>query len=70
MGSNSAEKKFTNEEFVRIFKEKYPKMELHAENLQGQIAIVSRYESGRVETIKIGDKTFSGKDMRLSLIHI
>lgn len=64
MGSNSAEKKFTNEEFVRIFKERYPEMELYAENLQGQITIVSRYESGRVETIKIGDKTFSGKDMR------
>lgn len=64
MGSNSAEKKFTNEEFVQIFKEKYPEMELYAENLQGQITIVSRYESGRVETIKIGDKTFSGKDMR------
>ena len=37
---------------------------LRADSLAEELEIISRYESGRIERIRIGDKTFSGSKFR------
>ncbi len=55
---------FSNQEFVRIFKKRYPKSNLNASNLASQIRIKSYTESGRVKEVIVGGVTVKGTDFR------
>lgn len=52
------------DEFVKRIKELEPSTKVSAKNLGAQIKINSWTEGGRVEKIKIGDKIFTGIDIR------
>lgn len=56
------------EEFIKKMKELSPKIKLTSNNLGAQIKIVNRTEGNRVKNIKIGDKTFSGIDIRWAFL--
>lgn len=55
------------EEFIKRVKELSPDIKISNINLKNQIKIVDRTEGGRVKNIKIGDKTFSGVDIRWAM---
>lgn len=52
------------EEFIKKMKELSPKIKLTSNNLGAQIKILDRTDGERVKNIKIGDKTFTGIDIR------
>ncbi|MBQ2661305.1 MAG: stage II sporulation protein D [Clostridia bacterium] len=55
---------FTKSEFVKRINKKWSKANLNERNLEKSIEIVSRYEGGRIEKIRLSNVTVSGKDMR------
>lgn len=56
------------EEFIKKMKELSPKIKLISNNLGAQIKIIDRTEGNRVKNIKIGDKTFTGIDIRWAFL--
>ena len=42
-------------------------LELEEQNAREQVSILSRYASGRVESMRVGSKTLSGKQVRAAL---
>lgn len=50
--------------FASAINKDYPDAKLKAATLEKNVEVVSRYESGRVETFKAGGATLSGKQMR------
>lgn len=56
------------EEFIKKMKELSPKIKLSNDNLGAQIKIMDRTEGSRVKNIKIGDKTFTGIDIRWAFL--
>lgn len=54
--------KITNKEFIQIF-EKYDTT-LKTDNIKNQIKIIETSEGGSVEKIDIGNKTFTGREIR------
>jgi stage II sporulation protein D len=52
------------DEFIKKMKALSPKIKLTNTNLSSQIKIIERTDGDRVKTIKIGDKTFKGTDIR------
>lgn len=52
------------QEFVSAMKEFSPSVDIDAGNLKSDIGEVKRFESGRVESIKIGDEHFTGREIR------
>lgn len=60
----SATVKLSYEEFCRRVNESYPKAGLSEGRLADQIAVVSRTESGRVNAIRLGGATLTGKQLR------
>lgn len=51
-------------EFVAALKNKYPESKLTAKNIPGGIKILGYTEGGRVKSIKIGDITMKGTELR------
>ncbi len=51
-------------EFVRAMKEYSPSIDIDAGSLESSIGDIKRYESGRVESIKIGSEYFTGREVR------
>ena len=62
----SSEVTFTYEELLNKMKEKYQDIEINFEN-EDDIKIIENTESGRVRTIKIGNKNISGVEARTIL---
>ena len=54
----------TNQEFVNYIKKRYSNINLDASKLSSQVKILKRSEGQSVETIKIGNKEISGRDIR------
>lgn len=61
-----AETPFNINDFVNKVNEKYPSAELTAENIQGNIEIVSRSDAGGVKEIRLGKTKIRGLDFRLA----
>lgn len=55
---------FSNSNFAKKVNSAYPKAGLKAGKLKSQVEVVSRYESGRVESVRLGNVRISGKEMR------
>lgn len=53
-----------NDEFVNILKKTYSDIQITQSNLKSQVNIVKRSEGGSVETIKLGNKEVTGRDIR------
>lgn len=64
MGRNEEDKTFTKTEFLQLLKESGYSTGLDEESLQKGIEILSRYDSGRVEKIRIGEAELTGREMR------
>lgn len=64
---NNVKKTFTREEFAEKINSLYPKANLDPARLEEQVKIESTYESGRVETLRIGGTTAAGTKIRKSL---
>lgn len=62
--NDSTTKVIKKEDFVKKVKAMNKDTKISAKNLANQIKIIDYTEGGRVKTIKIGDKTFSGIDVR------
>lgn len=60
----SGEKRFSFEELVAKVNESRPEAQLTAENIAEQVKILSFYESGRVESLQLGQTQISGKQAR------
>lgn len=52
------------QEFVNAMKEYSPSINIDAKNLSSDIGEIKRFESGRVESIKIGNEYFTGREIR------
>lgn len=51
-------------EFVNAMKEYSPSIDIDAGNLPSSIGEIKRFDSGRVESIKIGSEYFTGREVR------
>lgn len=58
------EKQYTPREFAASVNKKWPKAKLDRKKLSSQVEILSRYDSGQVEKLRLNKITVSGKDMR------
>lgn len=56
------------DEFIKKMKELSPDIKLTNSNLGAQIKIIDRTEGNRVKSVKIGNKTFSGIDIRWAFL--
>jgi stage II sporulation protein D len=54
-------------DFIGKIKDQYPKANLSSKNVPGSIKILEKSEGGRVKTLKIGDITMKGTDLRTLL---
>ncbi|AIS51373.1 stage II sporulation protein D [Thermoanaerobacter kivui] len=54
----------SKEEFISKIKQKEPSVKLNATNILSQIKDVERTQAGHVKSLKIGNVTFSGKDIK------
>lgn len=52
------------QEFVNAMKEYSPSINIDAKSLSSDIGEIKRFESGRVESIKIGNEYFTGREIR------
>lgn len=57
----------TVEEFINKFKEKYADISIDMNNLEEEIKIQEYTESGRVKTLKVGNKNIAGTEVRTIL---
>ena len=58
------EQEYTPKEFAAAINKKWPDANLNRKKLQSQVKILSRYDSGQVESLKLGNVTVSGKELR------
>ena len=63
----SSEVQLTMEELVNKFKEKYEDIVVNLENINEEIKILEYTESGRVKTLKVGNKNIAGTEVRTIL---
>ncbi len=61
------EEHMTRKEFVKAVNAAWPKAKLSASKLEDQVDIKERFKSGRVETIRLGGATVTGRDLRGAL---
>lgn len=61
---NVAKKEISYEEAADLIQKNYPQANVAKGNLKEKIQILSRYESGRVNKLKIGDTQITGKQAR------
>lgn len=64
MGRNNGEQKLSASELVSRIEKKYPKSNVTEDSIATDLEIISRYDSGRVEKIRVGDVEISGKEAR------
>ena len=60
----SSEVQLTIEELINKFKEKYEDITVNLENINEEIKILEYTESGRVKTLKVGNKNIAGTEAR------
>ena len=58
---------FSPKELARTLNKAFPKANLSASKLDRQLKIQARYDSGQVQTLRLGDTTISGKAFRKAL---
>lgn len=63
----SSEVQLTMEELVNKFKEKHEDIVVNLENINEEIKILEYTESGRVKTLKVGNKNIAGTEVRTIL---
>ncbi len=63
----SSQVELTIEELENKLKEKYSDIKINMENLLEEIKILEYTESGRVKTVKVGDKNLFGTEVRMLL---
>ena len=63
----SSEVQLAIEELVNKFKEKYEDIVVNLENINEEIKILEYTESGRVKTLKVGNKNIAGTEVRTIL---
>ena len=56
-------KTFSREEFAALLEDELG-VSLSPDDLESQVTVVSRYDSGRVDTVTAGGRSLSGRDMR------
>ena len=61
------EERLTRKEFVKAVNAAWPKAKLSADKLEEQVKVTERFESGRVETIRLGGATATGRELRGAL---
>ncbi|MEL7601520.1 MAG: stage II sporulation protein D [Bacillota bacterium] len=61
------EERLTRKEFVKAVNATWPKAKLSADKLEDQVEIKERFESGRVESIRLGGVTATGRELRGAL---
>ena len=61
------EERMTRKEFAAAINKKFPKAGLKAASLEKQVTIEDRFESGRVETIRLGKVEATGRELRGAL---
>ena len=59
--------KLSADEFVSKINRAFPKAKLKKSGLNSQVEVLSRFDSGRVETIKLGNTTATGRQFRTAL---
>lgn len=62
--SYEEEKSWTKEEWIKVLKEKWPKMNLTVKGLEKQVKNILYTPSGRIDTMNIGGQTINGKELR------
>lgn len=60
----TTQEEYSRSYFARAVNAAYPKAALQAARLQNQVAVVSRDDSGRVQSVRVGNITISGNDLR------
>lgn len=63
----TADKTFTLTEAAKLLNAQFQDAKVTAGKLSSQLSILKRYESGRIEQIKVGNMTVSGVDVRRAL---
>lgn len=58
------EKTITKKQFINLIKKENPNIKLTEKKLEDSINIISKTTAGSIETIKIGNVEFSGRDFR------
>ena len=58
------EEEYSLKEFAAAVNKKWPRAKLDRKKLSSQVEILSRYQSGQVEKLKLNKVTVSGKDLR------
>ncbi len=58
---------FSRERFAKLLNEAFPGADLSAKRLEEQVCVLSRYESGRAESIRLGDRQVTGRQLRGAL---
>ncbi len=58
------EMKFSREDFAEKINDEYRKADLSARRLEESVSILSRFESGRVDKIRLGGTEIEGTDLR------
>ncbi len=58
------EQEYSLKEFAAAVNKKWPKAKLDRKKLPSQVEILSRYDSGQVEKLRLNKVTVSGKDLR------
>ncbi len=54
----------TPQEFVNAMKKYSPSIEIDTNDIASSIGKITRYDSGRVESIRIGNESFTGREVR------
>lgn len=54
-------------EFAKKIEKAFPKSQMRSKRLDDAVEILSRYESGRVDRLRLGDTVVSGRDFRKAL---
>ncbi len=58
------EARFGRRAFVKAVNKKWPKAKLKESKLESQVKVLSRFESGQVETLRLGGAQITGKELR------
>ncbi len=59
-----SEKAFSRRDFTKKINSEYKRAKLSEKKLEASVKILSRFESGRVEELRIGGATVKGRDLR------
>ena len=58
---------FSRERFANRLNDAFPGAKLRADRLEEQVRILSRYESGRVAAVRLGEREVTGRQLRSAL---